>query len=466
MPPKVAILTPLVDFSSAYSPTGIILDQARMLARAGYDYDLLALKNFNRRDRERQEKDPRMPRAARYVLPQTRLHDYAWNEKPHDDFEEQVDRHFGGDPTDEVVEGYQRALEPYDVVITHDLMFLGWHLPQNAAIRRCVELWGAKKRWLHWIHSAPSGLPGEQPPYPSSLRFTGCPHSRYVYLNAMQRQDVVNHFQLSSIRDVAIVYNTRDPRDLWGFADETCRLIDRHRLLDAKILQIYAFSTPRWQSKGVHKLLRLWGFWRRSGINAKLVLVNAHCTQEKDEREVAHMEDYAKKYGLVLGEDVIWTSRFAAEQDRQADRVSVRTEGGDSEAAQSVIDWNAWRSGVPARVVRELVSISNLFVFPTFSECCSLIQAEAAISGKLMVLNRNCPQTLEFAESGCLAFNLGEDPDRNPLFYECLARELWSYMQADPQFLTTARARGEWYNRDWIWRNQLQPLIDGMTEGV
>ena len=50
MKPKVALLTSMTDFSLAYSLNGVVLDQARMLKRAGWSYDLLVLKNFNRRD--------------------------------------------------------------------------------------------------------------------------------------------------------------------------------------------------------------------------------------------------------------------------------------------------------------------------------------------------------------------------------------------------------------------------------
>ena len=135
--PKIAILTPLVDFSSSYSLCGIILDQAHMFDRHGYDYDLLVLKNFNKNDIGMEG----LPKRVRAILPQTILHDYRWNEGPHDDFDEQIDVHYGGRPeTGEI--GYKEAVEPYDVIITHDLMFLGSHLCQNAAnvvVLRCIR---------------------------------------------------------------------------------------------------------------------------------------------------------------------------------------------------------------------------------------------------------------------------------------------------------------------------------------
>lgn len=409
-----------------------------MLHRADYQYTLFCLKNFKSSDKGVAVlgpgvADPATMLNVEYCLPQTRLHDYQPHESPREDFEEQVETHF---------QGYKDCLESFDVIITHDLCFTSWHLCQAAAIRKCAEIWPTK-RWLHFCHSAPSGLPRSgQPCYPSSLRFSGCPNSTYVYLNSRQRQDIANHLQLKA-RDIAVVYNAVDPRDFYGFSSETCRMIDDWRLLEHQILQVYAFSTPRWKAKGVHKLLKIFGFWRRMGIQAKLVLVNAHANQEVDEHQVRLMEDYASHCGLNPGTDVFWTSRYAGEREREA--------GGEA--------WSGWQYSVPARVVKELLLISNLFVFPSDSECCSLVQAEASVAGKMTVLNKNCLQMLEFADTNCLAYEFANDPDRNPIFYECVARELYAEIQRDPSFLTATRARTQHANRDWIWKNQLEPLL-------
>lgn len=444
--PKIAILTPLVDFSSSYSLCGIILDQARMFDRHDYEYDLLVLKNFNKND----IKMDGLPKRVRAILPQTVLHDYQWDENPRDDFDEQIDVHYDGRPeTGEI--GYKEALEPYDVIITHDLMFLGSHLCQNAAIRRCVEMY-PNKHWLHWIHSAPSGIPGkDQPPYPSSLRFQGCENSTYVFLNNRQRQDVANHFQIKAA-DVAVVYNFKDPRDYYGVSEDVDLLIKQHDLLNHEILQVYPFSTPRWESKGVSKLLRIWGYWRRLGINAKLVLVNSHANNEKDEVVVRKMEDYARKCDLTPGLDVIWTSRFAANQEVKNAEIGIE---------ESI--WSQWKYSVPFKSVRELVQMSNLFIFPSESECCSLIQAEASISGKFMVLNRSFLPMLEFGSDNILAYDFHNDPNSNPAYYECLARELWGELQRDSTFMNSTKARTRIYNRDWVFKNQLEPLLNKVS---
>jgi hypothetical protein len=445
--PKIGILTSLSDLSPAYSLTGIILNQAKLFEEKGYDYDLLVLKGCNKKHLKQEG----LPKNIKAILPQTSLHDYQWNEQPKKDFEEQFEAHLNGRESKGDV-GYLAAVKPYDVIITHDLMFLGWHLPQNKAIRECVKEYPGK-RWLHWVHSAPSGLPVEQACYPSSLRYQGCDNSTYVFLNSRQKQDVANHFQIST-RDVGVCYNPKDLRDEFDFSEETKKLIDRYDLMNHQILQVYPFSNPRWGSKGVLRLLKIWGEWRKMGINAKLVLLNAHANQEKDERQVRQVEAEAKKCGLTPDMDVIISSRFASLMD--------------IEDANSGVEWTPWKHCVPKRTVRELMMISNLFVFPSESECCSLIQAEAATLGLKMVLNRDFLPMLEFAPNNVLSYEFNaNDPHRNPIYYQNLARELWGELQDDSTFQSKTFANTRVYNREWIWKNQLEPLLHrGVLAGM
>lgn len=445
--PKVAILTSLIDYSPAYSLVGIILDQCLALKRAGYDYDLLCLKAFKRKGEDPfmgPEVAERLGISVRYILPQTRLHDYKPNEAakdPHKEksgavvlgFEQQVGVHLNGDKEKGWV-GYLEALEPYDVIIDHDLMFLSWHLPQNKALRACIDRW-PEKNWLHWVHSGPS-VPPPDLCYPSTLRFSAAPHSTYVYLNNRQANDYA--LMINAPRKVVrTVYNPKDVRDVWGFDDLTGELIDRYDLMDHQILQVYPFSTPRWRDKGVRQLLKVFANWKKQKVKAKLVLVNAHCNSPQDQKDVDAIEAYAQVCGLELDEDVVMTSRFADERGNKALRYTV-----------------------PFRTVRELVMVSNLFMFPSVSECCSLIQAEASMAGKFMILNRDFPPMLEFCTDNVLHYEFTKnDPDANPVYYECVAREVWANLQQESSIINRTRAITQTYNRDWIFRNQLEPLL-------
>ena len=446
--PRVAILTTLTDYAPAYSLVGIILNQARALHRAGYEYDVLCLKNFKQADRDRVAREGL---NVRYVLPQTVLHPYRPNEPPRPTsgdeigFEDQVSILLGGAGDEST--GYMEALKPYDVVIDHDIMFLEHFLPMNQALRRVMEKY-PEKQYLHWVHSGPSGAPADVV-YPSTLRFQASSHGRYVYLNETDRLNCALMMQTDRSQ-VSVVYNPVDIRDLFGFSQETCELIDRYGLLDHEILQVYPFSSPRWISKGVRQLIRLFGHWKASGVKAKLVLVNAHANSKSDEFQVRALEAYAARWGLDPGVDVILTSRFAEERakhemdlDRQA-------------------TWKHWRHSVPMRIVTELSQCSNMFVFPSESECCSLIQAQAAvIGGQFIVLNKDFVPMLEFADYQVLHYHFSRmNPDDNvSAFYSDVAREILTEFRKDPTITNTRKARTKTYNRDWVFKRQLEPLL-------
>jgi glycosyltransferase involved in cell wall biosynthesis len=443
--PRVAILTSLVDFSLGYSLTGIILDQARMLDRNGYDYDILCVKNFNKSHAKKIEHEGL---SIQYILPQTVLVDYKINQPAINDgqgndgkivegFETQARIHFEGRP-DRGEIGYRDALAEYDTIISHDLMFLSWHLVQNAALRRCIELW-PEKNWLHWVHSGPSNA-DDSLCYPSTLRYSAAPDSTYVYLNETQRAEYAIMIKSPS-KVVKTVYNSKDIRDVFNFSDDTCDMIDRYDLLDHEILIVYPFSSPRWIDKGVRQLIKIFSFWKKQGVKAKLVIVNAHCNSKVDIPKVEALESYAKANGLLLDEDVILSCRYA---DEFKDPKKTKE----------------WRYSVPYTVVQELFSAANIFIFPSVSECCSLIQAEASMLGKFMVLNRDFIPMLEFCTKDVLHYEFTRnDPDRNPVYYEAVAREVWAEFSSDRSIKNRTAAITKTYNRDWIFKNQLEPLL-------
>ena len=446
--PKVAILTGLVDYSPAYSLVGIILDQARALKRYGYEYDLLCLKSFNKRDYDAPKISKTL--SVKYVLPQTFLHDYQVHEQAKagykdkngtyiQSWEEQIEVHLSGDKEKGTI-GYKDILKEYDVVITHDIMFLSWHLPQNAAIRKCIDMW-PEKTWLHWVHSGPSSRT-DKTVFPTTLRFSAAPHSRYVYLNNRQKHEYALMINAPS-KDVSVVYNPKDIRDVCEFDDLTRNIIDRYKLLNHEILQIYPFSTPRWRDKGVPQLMRIFAAWRKQGVDAKLVLINAHCNSERDLADVQGMEAYALACGLEIDKDIILTSRY-------------------SDETEADLDWKkrTLRYTVPFKTVRELQHASNMFIFPSVSECCSLIQAEASMAGKFMVLNRNFLPMLEFCSDGVMHFEFTQNsPDTNLIYYECVAREILQNFRTDMTLVNRTQAITRTYNADWIFKNQLEPLL-------
>lgn len=473
--PKVAIVTSLVDFSPGYSLCGIILDQARMLKRAGYEYKLFCIRAFNKADKAAAEAEGL---AVECSLAQCVLHEYKQNERPLPTqknaegeeiagFEEQVEVYFAGDKTGL---GYRDVLEPFDVVITHDLMYLDWHLTQNEAIRRCIELWPGKT-WLHWAHSGPCERPdvNEENPsedemcYPTTLRFSAAPNSIYVTLNHGKVQDFANMLGADN-SVVRVVTNPKDVRVVYGFQPETLDLIDRYDLLDHQILQTYAFSTPRWDAKGIRNLFCIWKHFKAMGLRARLVLVNCHGNSPCNKPQIEAMIAQAKKHGLRVGDDVVFTSQFG---DEAAEKLAGEAKAEKDEAKRAALlarakRYAGWKYCVPADVVRDLTFLGNLFVFPSETECCSLIQAEASLAGKYMVLNRDFAPMLEYCAPNVLHYEFtANDPNTRDGdgYHLCVARELWANMQNDAAVMNSTLAKTRTYNPDHIFRTQFEPLL-------
>ena len=421
------ILTSLSDFSPAYSVATVAIEQARLLAEHGHEVRLLVNRVFNPRDLQEATREGIPVEAS---LPAIKLYDYQPQEGPRADFEDNVRL---------LREAYSAELSGADVVITHDLMFLGWHLPNNQALREvasaCPYL-----RWLHWCHSGPSARPNNLC-FPSTLRYEGMDRSYYVTVAGCHRNDFANMLGLPISR-VVTIYNPHLPAILRDFSLAEREFISRIAPWDVDIFQAFPFSLPRWSPKGVPQLLTIFSGFKRLGLSVRLCLVTAHSSQESDLKHIVQIRDWTERHTcLEWRRDVITTTEVVR------DTMEGQTR-------------NEWLYCVPHKVVRILVRLSDVFIFPSIAEACSLVQAEASLAGAFLVINRQCNAQKEFSTPHVLGFDFtGNDPAKNPTYYECAARETWSWIAAWPTYWQRKAALRTWYNPDWIYRNQLEPTL-------
>ena len=84
-------------------------------------------------------------------------------------------------------------------------------------------------------------------------------------------------------------------------------------------MQTYAFSTPRWRDKGVDKLLKIFGEFKKGGVRVKLALINAHCASHEDQDNVEIIKDFARVMcGLEEEKDYFLSSEHAQERYDQS----------------------------------------------------------------------------------------------------------------------------------------------------
>lgn len=420
---KVAILTAFRKHDDAYSLCHVVLNLCRMLRRHNISYMHFAEKGYS---------VPSWCYDIAPVLAKSKPHHYEPWEHEREDFEDQAEVCLNGDDTGI---GYKQALAGFDTVITHDLATSPWHLPQNKAIRDLANVTGL--RWFHWVHSPDTTRP-DYIRYPSQFRYDPIPGAVYV-LPGFSLAEGFSKAHRSA--PVAVVHNPYDVRHFYNFTQETCDLIDLCDLFEHDICQAYAFSTPGWKHKGVEHLLRLFGKFKNDQRRVKLVLVNSHVNSHTGPC-IKKMHEFAVECGLEVGRDYFLTSEL-----------------GDAIGQD-------WSEATPWPVVRDLTLLSNIAIFPSDFECCSLIQAEAAIAGKLLVLNGSLKASLEFPGTETISYKFQDhDPRKDDLFYEEAARRLMHHIDAFCQpFRTKTLAQNETYNMDWIWQKQLYPLLTGNTE--
>src|SRR3990167_8339059 len=111
----------------------------------------------------------------------------------------------------------------------------------------------------------------------------------------------------------------------------------------------------------------------------KLVVCNAHANDKREKQLIAETLSFATQKGLNASE-IIFTSLENPPENEL---------------------------GVPREVVSQLFQLSNIFIFPSISENCSLVLLEAMLSKNLLVLNDSVMPMREFGKENALYFKFG-----------------------------------------------------------
>lgn len=127
-------------------------------------------------------------------------------------------------------------------------------------------------------------------------------------------------------------------------------------------------------------------------------------------------------------------------------------------------------NGFPRVGVLELFTLSNLFICPSYSESFGLTVLEAASRGNFLVLNEAVPALDELGrrlgayfmrwDARNFGFDTKENYQPSELGYlEKHAGRIVDLMRDDPVLRAKTLTRRA-FSPQWIWFNQLQPLIE------
>jgi len=338
---KIAIIVISCDWNSAYSVISVVKSQIRSLVHAGYSPRVILLKKslpWIFRDKV----DYRM------CLPLVK----------HDADHGKVDLKFFKDVSS-IAKVLKKNLEGIDIVLSHDLLYLSRLLPYNIAVRK-VSRSLKKTQWLHWAHSSPQNPPRRKASYPYNMLYKDMPRSKFVSVTEAQAEGYAKMYGVSKSK-IMIVNNPRATQDFMNLGPITRRLIEKYRLFEADILTIMPTILSR-VYKQQEVTLYLIAALKSAGKKVRLIFANAYGQKQKDEEgfRMLQLKWLARKLGLSE-QEVIFTSEV------------------DSKL----------KDGCPAKVIKDLLQISNIYIHPSGYETGSLALMEAALTKNLCIINRD-----------------------------------------------------------------------------
>ena len=424
---KVAILTMFSGLATTYSLVIVVADQIKMLLEAQVELKLLVSETCPDTERWGIFLDPRLEwvkitntcHGAPIVW-----HDYsAPTGTVHETFYEEAAQ---------IAKDYVRALQDVDVCIMHDILYQGWHLVHNAAIRQAQKsLPGV--RFLAFTHSLPVSRP-QKLEEPFSFRFTAMPNTRFVYPSYSGIEALARQYDVPQ-GSCAVVYNSLPLLEM--LSQDVQKVAGSIDLLNADILAVYPGRLTT--GKRFEKVAALAGAIQRKTEQRTRVIFCDFPSADIPGRiykDTIRME--GQKFGLEAG-NMVFTSDLGYEQ------------------------------GFPRQGVLELFTLSNLFLCPSYSESFGLTVLEAASRGNFLVLNEAVPALKELGDSLGAYFmrwdarNFGYDTHERYVpseqaYYEEHGERIVNFMREDRSLRAKTRVRTQ-YHGAWICRNQLMPLL-------
>lgn len=349
---RVVIITTLSNFNASYSLSSCIIEQARSLALARKNW-LVQVWTMQITKDDHWPKDMPANVELRNVVPHI---------------------HWANDEYDPKAAGLLAAAIGRELVamgnadvITHDILFQASFINFAAAIHSIRNI--KAMRWWHQAHSGPSS-PDPRPELPVLYRHSLPEGHRFLNLNEVHTKGFMSHYGLSDDSRIDTCENVRDVRSLLGHETTIHEFITKTQLADADIVQIYPVSTTRMHHKGVKHIIKIFGSLKNKGKKVRLVIPNAHANNNNE--IIKSVKDVGRAWGLTK-EDLIFTSDHFPKKLTE---------------------------GLSAKETQLLFQYSNLFIFPTIAEASSLVLAEAALAGALILPNTDVPSVIADLPNG------------------------------------------------------------------
>lgn len=420
----IAILTNFMDFNPGYSLSGIVVSQAKMLLRKGHIVIIYVNEQFNPANNEDAGVEHLMNYEGFKLLQKTKfmnLTDYQTSAAL-------TDRH--KKEAEEAGKMYEESFleEGVDVVFTHDFVFTGWNLPYSLAIKHTNNKIKDLK-WYHWVHSCPTGKKDWW-----NLRSYGLNHY-VVFPNKTEIMRVAEAYSTNPSQ-IKIIPHIVDIRSLNDMSEEVWAFTDVYEdIMKADVVQVYPCSTDRLGAKQLDIVIKLFGRMKAARVKVFLFIANQNATGRQQKEELGPYIELGKRYGLEYNKDFVFSSMIHPD----------------------------YEGGLSKRVLREMVQLSNLFIFPTREESFGLVGPEAALNGCLIVINRSLTMQFEVMGNEAPGFDFGSfhcnTPEtKNPEYINAIALAILNRLYANEAIQTKNRTKRR-YNMDSLYYRCYLPNI-------
>jgi hypothetical protein len=430
---KIGIITTFQSFMPQYSLTGIVKDRAEMLTKYGHEVHLFVSERYHGEE---------FPASVilEKKIPFTHLADYKslaqftgedTNYKPAQGCDTPAEHQRIKNLTAVML---RETLADYDVVITEDIVFQGWHLPFAVAIMEASKDL-PNVRWLHAIHSVPSVQSDFW-----NMSLYGKRH-KLIYPNRVDALRVAEQYR-GTMDDVRVIPHIKDIRTLFDYSQDTIDFIEWcPGVMQSEIVQIYPASVDRLEAKRLTEVIGIFAHLKRMGRTVCLVVATQWATGPKQLEIINHYKKLATDSGLLVGTDIVFTPDF-------------KPTGKE----------NKFGVGIPKHMIRELFQLSNVFIFPTREETFGLVLPEAALCGStITVLNGSLDMMHEVSGYNALYFDFGsfhcgvEHGNLDRLLRDIALIVLGRILVNESVRLKTYMRRH--YNYDYLYKRYYAPIL-------
>lgn len=415
---------------TVYSLVNVVADHIKMLLDEGIEVRLLVSEDINYEERHGIYLDPRIEWVKvcnHYNGKQIIWHDYSSPLVPvHDTFMEEAET-IGRDLIEK--------LQDLEVCMLHDILYQGWHLLHNVALRYAARSL-PNLRFIAMAHSLPDeSQVGNQVNWPHSARFSPLSNTIYVYPTECGLKSLSRQFRVP-IERCHVLSNTINIIE--NMCEEVKDLNHKVDLLSSDILIVYParFTT----GKRFEKVAMLAGALKNvSNYEVKVIF----CEFPSADIQVSEYKKIIREKGILAGlnlEDIIFTSDYGHPY------------------------------GLPRNAILDLFTLSNLYICPSYSESFGLTVLEAASRGNYLVLNEAVPALEELGKNLDAYFlrwdarNFGFTTQESyfpseEAYYEDHGRRILMAVENNNVINAKMKVRKR-YSTKWVYENQLKKLLE------